>query len=200
MKLKLTTLILLIAIFCFGCGKNEHETEMEIDDKYGYAGTWIGQSPNFSFMIFNITRESKSESPYSYLLVNLVYFLEIKGTPNEQLVTASWEMATDFRGAVVLDNQDDLILDNGLTLGDGVSDTSMLWRQMRHDGNNLVFVSDTNKDFKFSREDDYDDLLDEIADLKKRIFSDFKKEMNRRFPNARVNIIDNAKPPNKLLK
>lgn len=203
MKKFLTVFILLSALVCFGCGKNEHEIEMDIDDKYGYAGTWLGQTSPISFFVLNIGRANESESPYRYDMVNVFYYLNVKGTPSENLVTVTWEVLPDVRGAEVFKNREELTLETGLTVGGngfGMRDTNMKWRQMRLDGKYLVPVSDKANDIKFSREDDYDDFVEEVNDLKKKIYDDFKEEVQSRFPNAKVNLIDNTNLPTKVLK
>ena len=203
MKSKLTALILLVAPVCFGCGKNEHKVELDMDDEYGYSGTWIGQTSPTSFLILNITREG-SPTSYKYFMVNLFYYLKVHGTPNEKLVTVSWELAADTRGAEVRKNHEDLILETGLTVGKngfGARNTDLFFRKMRRDGKKLFFIDDKNKDIaKMVLEDDYDDLLDEVADLKKKIYEDLKKDVQSRYPDAHVSIIDNAKPPNMVIK
>ena len=66
---------------------------------------------------------------------------------------------------------------------------------------NIQFPSVANaKGIKFSREDDYDDFLDDFADLKKKIYADLKKDAQSRAPNINVSIIDETKPPKKILK
>ena len=203
MKSKLTALILLVALVCFGCGKNEHEVELDMDDEYGYAGTWIGQTSPTSFMVLNITREDSSTA-YKYFMGNLIYLLKVKGTPTESLVTFSWELAPDIRGAEVRKNGEELTLETGLTLGRsgfGARNTDLFFRKMRRDGKKLFFIADKNKDIaKMVLEDDYDDLLDEVADLKKKIYEDLKKDIQSRYPDVRVTVVDNAKPPNMVLK
>ena len=203
MKSKLTMFILLVTLICFGCGKNEHEVELDMDDKYGYAGTWIGQTSPTSFFVLNITREG-SPTSYKYFMVNLIYLLKVKGTPNERLVTLSWELALDTRGAEVRKNQEELTLETGLTVGRsgfGARNTDLFFRKMRRDGKKLFFIDDKNKDIaKMVLEDDYDDLLDEVADLKKKIYEDLKKDIQSRYPDVRVTVVDNAKPPNIVLK
>ncbi|MBR0288681.1 MAG: hypothetical protein IJQ82_06860 [Selenomonadaceae bacterium] len=203
MKSKLAVFILLIALVCFGCGKNEHEVELDMDDEYGYSGTWIGQTSPTSFLILNITREG-SPTSYKYFMVNLFYYLKVHGTPNEKLVTVSWELAADTRGAEVRKNHEDLILETGLTVGKngfGARNTDLFFRRMRRDGKKLFFVDDKEQNLaKMVLEDDYDDLLDEVADLKKKIYEDLKKDVQSRYPDAHVSIIDNAKPPNMVLK
>ena len=135
MKSKLTMFILLVTLICFGCGNNEHEIELETDDKYDYSGTWIGQTSPTSFLILNICRANEAESPYKYALVNAFYYLKIQWNPSERLISLSWEIAPDIRDAEVLKNQEELTLETGLTLGGGgLRDTNLQWRQMRRDG------------------------------------------------------------------
>lgn len=135
---------------------------------------------------------------------NLIYLLKVKGTPNERLVTLSWELAIDTRGAEVRKNQEELTLETGLTVGRsgfGTRNTDLFFRKMRRDGKKLFFFDDKNKDIaKMVLEDDYDDLLDEVADLKKKIYEDLKKDIQSRYPDVRVTVVDNAKPPNMVLK
>lgn len=199
--------ILLLTFFCFGCGKNEHEIEPDIEDKYGYSGTWFGQVDVNTILVFNILPKEEprksyfSKAAFTYDMVNFFYMLSSKGTLNDQEITLTWEMAIDERQADARRDDGTLAVFGGGTFSSnfGFKNTGG-WGHMRHDGKKLLLVNDKNETVKFVREDDYDDLIDEFCELKEKVEKDITKTLRSRYPNAKIKIIDNSQMPPVVVK
>ena len=199
--------VLLIVFFCFGCGKNEHEIEPDIEDKYGYSGTWFGQVDVNAILVFNILPKEElrksyfSKAAFTYDMVNFFYMLSSIGTLNDQEIILTWEMAIDERQADARKDDGTLAVFGGGTYSSnfGFKNTGG-WGRMRRDGKKLLLVSDENETVKFVREDDYDDLLDEFSELKEKVEKDITKVLRSRYPNAKIKIVDNSKMPPVVVK
>ena len=201
------TLILLIAIFCFGCGKNEHEIEPDLEDKYGYSGTWFGQVSQNSFMIFNILPKKElkesyfSKSAFTYDMVNFVYVLSSSGEINDREIILAWQIVMDERQADFKKDTETLFIYGGISAGPGLGfENTSGWGHMKRDGKKLLLANDKNETIKFVQEDDYDDLLDEVDELKEKIEEDIKKALRSHYPNAKIKIVNNFKPPAFVIK
>lgn len=201
--------ILLIATFCFGCGKNKHEVEISMEDEYGYAGTWYGQVNHNAIMVLNIIPKEKraenshSKSALTYDMLNFLYVLHSKGALNDQEIVLTWDMALDERQADAQKNDGTLLVFGGGIGGPGLGiSNTQGWGHMRLDGKKLVLVSDKNETIKFLCEDDYDDLIDEFNELKSKVEKDTIKTLRSSYPNAKINVVNvvtNAPPPQTVL-
>lgn len=189
------TLILLITLFLFGCGKNEHEIEATIEDEYDYIGTWIGQVDATSFLVINIVRSNaKEKPPYVYTVMTFGYGLKLGGENNGK-ITLVWcsNSLPDIREAETKP-------DEALWFFGGFSNLGIQNNIARRKGKKLILSSenDTNP-IEFSREDDYADLLDTIDELKENISANVKKAIRADYPNGEINIIDSSNPPNVVI-
>lgn len=199
------TLILFIALFCFGCGKNEHEIEASIEDKYDYTGTWVGKTGVNSFSIINIYRKDEREKPYMYDV--WIFACGLTLSPGAQLNSGKnnlqWVSFTDVHEAEA-SGDGSLFMFGGTALGSSGSSWTTDGRQtMSRDGKNLIVSlnsGDVTDSIVFKREDDYDDLLETVDDLKDDIASSVKKTLRNDYPNAELVIVDKSERPLPIIK
>ena len=197
------TLTLFLATFFFGC-KNEHEVESKTEDKYGYTGTWIGKTSPNSFTIVDMFRKDEREKPYMYDLLVFTYSLSLR--PGEQIHNGKnalqWTSIMDLVREAEAREDGSLFVYGGFAGGDnrGIRNTAG-GQIMRLDGNKLIISQDGITDsVVFEREDDYDDLLDSVDDLKEEISSEIRKAIRTRYPDAELAIVDNSEKPHAVIK
>ena len=191
-----TVFILMICIFCTGCGDSEHEKSPEISDKYDYTGTWIGQSDVNSIMILNIMRSDKEDVKNNYMLTVIHYILSSNIKDNIPKDAKVWNLNwTDVYGIYeATGTEEKLTFENG-------SGGYLGHIEVKVSGKNMTFTNTrSEKSFKLKRMTDYDDMVELANKLKSDITKNADELVRKQYPNLKFNIVDNTDYPAKIIK
>ena len=185
--------LIVVCLCCVGCGgDNKHEKEALLEDEYGYTGSWIGQISDNEFVILNIMRsDEKNKNIYALMY----YDYALASYDKEEEInenTTQWKLhwINDYNIYEAKVNDEKMIL------------LSRDYHfEIKVDGKNMTLtINELQKNFKLKRITDYDDMKDEIKDLKKKIANNLQTKINKKYPNLKLIITDKSKDISKIIK